>query len=227
MFRAPLPVLPRVLGRVFPAGLFEMVEGRRRFEEELPSAWPERDLWLCTVDIVSGRRVVLGRTHAPELSLQRAVMASCAIPGVYPPVPYRRRQLIDGGAHSTTNLDLVAGYETVVCLAPMGFDRQRPPGAFGQATRSFANRSLATEISRARRRGSRVLLFVPSAGEVRRQGLNMMRSRGLLAVAEAAYESTLARLGQPGYRSALEDLRRREGLRSPRDNSARREAGSA
>ena len=38
-----------------------MEAGRRRFTEELPNGWPEKDLWLTTVDIVSGRRSVLGR----------------------------------------------------------------------------------------------------------------------------------------------------------------------
>src|SRR5579884_678375 len=224
MVRAPLPVLPAGLGRLFPGGLFEMAEGRRRFDEELPAHWPERLLWLCAVDIVSGRRIVLGRRGAPHLSLARAVMASCAIPGVYPPVRYGRRQLIDGGAHSTTNLDLAAGHEVVIGVVPMGFDRQAPPGPLRALSRGFANQALATEVGRVRRRGANVLLFLPTASEVRRHGLNMMRSGSLLPVAQAAYQSTVRRLSEPRYAEAFAELRRQAADRRRRGSTAPGEA---
>jgi NTE family protein len=56
--RVPSPFLkvPGVLQRAFPGGVFEMAEGRRRFSEELPKRWPDKPLWLCAVDIETGRR---------------------------------------------------------------------------------------------------------------------------------------------------------------------------
>ncbi|MDQ3106275.1 MAG: patatin-like phospholipase family protein, partial [Actinomycetota bacterium] len=95
---APLLRVPEVLQRAFPGGVFEMREGRRRFAEELPVGWPDKPLWLCAVDIGSGRRIVLGKPgRAPLASLQQAVAASCAIPGLYPPVRVGSRTLVDGG----------------------------------------------------------------------------------------------------------------------------------
>ena len=48
-----------------------------------------------------------------------AVAASCAVPGVYPPVTIDGRRYVDGGMRSATNADLAAGYDRVVVLAPI------------------------------------------------------------------------------------------------------------
>src|SRR5437763_15275513 len=61
--RPALPV-PGWLRRRFPGGLFAMTEGQRRLPEELAQDWPDRPLWLVTVDVNTGRRVVLGREGA-------------------------------------------------------------------------------------------------------------------------------------------------------------------
>jgi NTE family protein len=207
MLRTPAPSLPAPIRRAFPGGLFVMTEGRRRFREELPTEWPARPTWLCTVDIVSGQRVVLGRPKPPHLSLPQAVTASCAIPGVYPPVRFGRRELIDGGAHSSTNLDVLGpvGCTPVLCVAPMAFDASDGPCLLGRATRAWASRTLAGEVDLLRRSGAAVAVIAPRSHEVRLHGLNLMRSGDLMPVAEAAYEATAAMLGTDGVRRALID----------------------
>ena len=205
----PWPIqVPEVLRKVFPGGMYSMEEGRRRFAEELPDAWPDAPLWLCTVDIVSGRRVVLGRKGSPSVPLPRAVQASCAIPGVYEPIKVGRRTLVDGGARSTTNLDLAAkdGCDLIICIAPMAFDTGVPPGPLGQLVRRIPARQLSGETAAARKRGAEVLLFRPSARELRVQGANMMRSIGLQNVADAAFEATVEALKGDRFRAALGEL---------------------
>src|SRR4051812_7262123 len=208
MLRMPAPRLPRFLQSAFPAGLFAMREGRRRFAEELPEEWPEKPLWLCGVDIGSGRRVVLGRRGSPHATLHEAVMASCAIPGLYTPVRIGKLTLVDGGAHSSTNLDLAArfGCRLIIGVAPMAFDTAAPPNPVSQLIRRVPARSLAGEVALARRRGASVLLFRPSAAELRLHGVDLMRSNGLEAVAAAAYQATAVRLDTPRFRSALSEL---------------------
>jgi NTE family protein len=203
----PLQV-PEVLRRVFPGGMFRMTEGRRRFAEELPNAWPDRPLWLCTVDIVGGRRVVLGRAKSPHVALPTAVLASCAIPGVYEPVRVGRRTLVDGGARSTTNLDLAAkaDCDLIIGVAPMAFDTGVPPGPLGQLVRRIPARQLSGEMTAARRKGADVLLFRPSASELRVHGFNMMRPTGLQSVARAAYDATAETLATDRFRSILAEL---------------------
>jgi NTE family protein len=80
-------------------------------------AWPERALLLTAVDAGSGERVVFDRNSGVELV--DAVAASCAVPGVWPPVTVDGRRLIDGGVHSPANADLAAGADVVVILAPL------------------------------------------------------------------------------------------------------------
>ena len=205
VMRVPLRV-PRPLRAAFPGGMFNMEEGRRRFAEELPAEWPARPLWLCAVDITSGRRVVLGREGSPSTPLSTAVLASCAIPGVYEPVKVGRMTLIDGGAHSTTNLDLAAkaGCDVIIGVAPMAFDTVRAPDPVRQLVRRIPARMLSAEVAGARRRGAKVLLLRPSAAELRVHGANMMRRTGLDRVAHAAYESTAAAVQTPRFREALE-----------------------
>lgn len=202
--RLPVPV-PGLLARLFPAGLFDMTEGRRRFEAELPEEWPDAALWLTTVDVATGHRVVLGRPGAPACSLRKAVMASAAIPGFYRPVKVGNRVLVDGGAHSSSNLDLAvrAGCDLIVGVVPLAFDTDVTPAPLMQLVRRWPARSLATETALARKRGAEVLLFRPSATEVALHGLNMMRPDGLDRVAQAAYEATARTLATDRFRSIL------------------------
>lgn len=180
------------LRRAFPAGLVSMREGIAVLERELPRSWPERALWLATYDLVSRRRVVLGTGRSPYMPLPQAVQASCAIPGVYAPIRAGGSVLVDGGAWSLTNLDLaaLAGAELVVCLAPMSYDRERPPDRTNRALREVATRMLEREANRLRHQGVETLVLAPGEREVAVQGINLMRANGLPAVAEVGYEET-------------------------------------
>jgi NTE family protein len=206
--RLPAPPAPGPLRHLFPGGLFDMTEGHRRFNEDLPLGWPTRPLWLCAVDIVSGRRVVLGRRGAPFASLHEGVMASCAIPGFYRPVQVGNMTLVDGGAHSTSNLDVVAkaNCDLIVASVPLAWDTSAAPCGLYQLPRRFAARRLSNEVAEARSRGARVLLFRPGAPEVAMHGLNFMRRQGWEAVATMAYDAAARTLDTPRFRSALGDL---------------------
>ena len=79
--------------------------------------WPARDLRIVAVDAVSGREAVFTRDSG--VGLVDAVAASCAVPGVWPPVTIGEHRYIDGGLRSITNADLAAGCAALVVLAPM------------------------------------------------------------------------------------------------------------
>jgi len=87
--------------------------------ERLPSStWPEgTDLRIAVVDATTGKRRVLDRDAG--VPLLDAVAASCAVPGVYPPVPIDGRPHVDGGAHSAVNADLARDCDRVVAIAPI------------------------------------------------------------------------------------------------------------
>jgi NTE family protein len=79
--------------------------------------WPDRPLVVTAVDAHSGEFCTFDRDAG--VPLVEAVAASCAVPGVYPPVTVAGRRYIDGGARSPANADLAQGYERVVVLAPI------------------------------------------------------------------------------------------------------------
>jgi len=77
--------------------------------------WPP-SLVVVGVDAVAGRPAYFtARSHVP---LARAVAASCAMPGVLPPVWIEDRHFMDGGLRSPANVDLASGCERVLVLAP-------------------------------------------------------------------------------------------------------------
>jgi NTE family protein len=79
--------------------------------------WPDRPLLITAVDADTGEFTAFHRDSG--VPLLEAVAASCAVPGVYPPVTIGERRYVDGGMRSAANTDLAAGCERVVVLAPI------------------------------------------------------------------------------------------------------------
>ncbi|NUR82914.1 MAG: patatin-like phospholipase family protein [Nonomuraea sp.] len=95
-------------------------ESRRRevIESRLPvHDWPDRDLVIVAVEAESGKEVFFG--PASGVSLVDAVAASCAVPGVWPPVTIGGVRYVDGGVRTMNNADLAAGYDRVLVVSPM------------------------------------------------------------------------------------------------------------
>jgi NTE family protein len=106
--------------------------------------WPERPLLITAVDAHTGEPFAWDRSAG--VALVRAVAASCAVPGIFPPVTVNGSRFMDGGVRSGTNADLAADAERVVVLAPLA--PVRPRGA-------------PTAELDARRERSAVVLAVP------------------------------------------------------------------
>jgi len=81
-------------------------------------AWPDRLLCITAVDTVTGEIRIFDRLCGT--GLVDAVAASCAVPGVWPPVTIDGRRYMDGGVRSSDNADLAEGYARVVILSPNG-----------------------------------------------------------------------------------------------------------
>jgi NTE family protein len=86
---------------------------------------------VVTTDLKTGRSVVL--SSGPAIP---ALLASTAIPGVFPPVMIGRRELIDGGvaAHAPIAGAIALGASRVIVL-PIGYplSRNQPTNALGMA----------------------------------------------------------------------------------------------
>src|SRR6202030_900950 len=103
---------------------------------------------VVTTELKSGRAIVL--SSGPAIP---ALLASCAIPGVFPPVNIGGRELIDGGvANHTPIAAAVALGARVIYVLPVGYPwlNKEPSNALGMALQALARlveQRLATEIS--------------------------------------------------------------------------------
>jgi NTE family protein len=86
-------------------------------------SWPERRLLITAVDVDSGEFRVFDRDSGADLV--SAVAASCAVPGIFPPVIINGRRYMDGGMRSIANADLAVGCDPVLILVPV---REGGPG---------------------------------------------------------------------------------------------------
>lgn len=121
--------------------------------------WPERRFVVTAVDALTGELTAFERGSGA--GLVDAVSASCAVPGVWPPVTVEGRKFIDGGVRSATNADLAAGYARVVILAPVTMGAGLIP-------------SPAAQAARLREAGAKVLLITPSAAARKVFGRNVL-----------------------------------------------------
>jgi NTE family protein len=95
------------------------VKRRQVIEHRLPDHdWPDRVLRISAIDTATGELVTLDRNSG--VNLVDAVAASCAVPGVWPPVTIGGARYMDGGVGSTVNLELAADCDVVVALVPQG-----------------------------------------------------------------------------------------------------------
>jgi NTE family protein len=124
-------------------------ERRAVIAGRLPSHhWPARPLQLTAIDAESGALRIFDAEA--NINLVDAVAASCAVPGVWPPVAIGDHRYIDGGMRSADNADLATGDASVIILSPIGGLEQ----GRGEST-------LATEITTLETGGARVIAVQP------------------------------------------------------------------
>lgn len=93
-------------------------ERRRVIAGRVPfQMWPQQRLLIPAVDAETGEAAIFDKDSGVELV--DAVAASCAVPVVWPPITIRGRRYIDGGVRSIANVDLAAGCERLVIIAPV------------------------------------------------------------------------------------------------------------
>jgi NTE family protein len=158
-------------------------------------------LWIVAMDYESGRRVVFGAPEAPPAPLADAVVASCTIPGWFPPVTIGTRSYVDGGTCSATSLDLLAdqGLDEVVVVAPMAsLDYDRPSSLTARVERRVRRaitRRLLREADLVRAGGTKVTLLTPGPDDLAALGSNLMdpaRRREVLEVSRRTCREILS-----------------------------------
>jgi NTE family protein len=152
---AKTAVLARVGTMALAAPTLSEAERLAIVEARLPSLdWPTRALLVTAVDAHTGEFVVFNSTSG--VSLLDAVTASCAVPGVWPPVSIDGKRYIDGGVRSSISADLATGSSKVVIFAPS----------------ANASGAIEAEQQELEANGSKVLVIRANKASIEAFGLN-------------------------------------------------------
>lgn len=133
--------------------------------------WPDEPLLVTAIDADDGTAVVF--TKDSGVPLERALAASCSVPGVFPPVPIDGRVYMDGGVRSVANVDLAAGHDRVLVLAPIPWSIRPDESPARQARRL--------------RPAARTRVVIPDAAARRAIGLNVLDMKRAAAARAAGH----------------------------------------
>jgi NTE family protein len=121
--------------------------------------WPSDALHLTCVDAYTGERCVV--TRAAKVRTARAVAASSAVPGLFPPQPVLDRRCMDGGVSGTgLHLDLLAGSRRAVVLA------LSDGAGVEEAMMTHGPGSIVAELDALRATGTAVFVRTPETMDV-------------------------------------------------------------
>ena len=212
--------------RQYLEGIFSL-EGRTNDFRELESR-----LIVVAADLDSGDAVCFGDRGFDHVPISRAVQASTALPGLYPPVLIDDRHYVDGvllkTLHASVALDSAA--ELVICINPIVpvdtvdaveagvmkrgrlVDRGLPT-VLSQTFRTLVHSRLKVGLSSyvPRYPGQQVVLIEPPRDDYRMFFTNIFRFSSRKSVCEHAYRSTRQQLLD--RREELEPIFARHGIR--------------
>ncbi|HRK23934.1 MAG TPA: patatin-like phospholipase family protein [Beijerinckiaceae bacterium] len=226
------------LARAVPTGLFDnnafsafltrLLSGPGRTNDfrEL-----RHKLFLVATDLDSGKAVPFGAPGWDHVPIARAVQATTALPGLFPPVEIDGRYYVDGALMKTlhASVALKEGASLLFCVNPLvpfnaslahdegfsgGFSLMDHglPAVMSQTFRSIIHSRMKTGMDRYRTEfpDADVLLFEPGQGDVEMFFTNVFSYASRKRLAEHAYQRTLADLRR--RREQLEPVLARHGV---------------
>lgn len=220
-------------GGLVPTGLFDNAGVERFLREIFTRRGRSNDfrelhgrLNVVAVDLDNGEAVTFGSEGWDDVPISRAVQASAALPGLYPPVEVRGRQFVDGALRRTMHASVLLdrGIDLLLGVNPLvPFDSRRAgddgreraegerrlaegglPAVLSQTFRTLLQSRMQVGLSRYAQQYPDIdqLVFEPNSVD------------GELFFANAFSFGARRRICQLAYRNTLDDLaRRREELR--------------
>jgi predicted acylesterase/phospholipase RssA len=202
-------------GRLLPTALFD----NRPFERHLRALFTTHGatndfrklhapLYVVATLLDTGAPVVFGEGAFRHVPISRAVAASSALPGLFPPVQIGGRSYVDGALVRTmhASLALDAGCNLVICINPLvPFDASKArrgrygsvaaaglPAILSQTFRTLIHSRMQVGMASYRDRfpGADQLLLEPDAGDERMFFTNVFRYSGRHRLIEYAYQRT-------------------------------------
>ena len=236
------------LERRVPTGLFDNHAIHEYLEEVFSRPGRTNDfrhlrkpLYLVATDLDTGESVSFGREGHDDVPISKAVQASAALPGIFPPVEIDGRSYVDGVLRKTLHASeaLDDGMELALCVNPLvPFDARQArhdaasrhrrlaqgglPVVLSQAFRAVIHSRMELGISKYQStyRNSDVVLFEPPPGDTEVFFTNVFSYRARSDVCEHAYQNTRDDLARRA--AELAPLLERHGLRLRRDVLAQR-----
>lgn len=206
-------------GRLLPTGIFDNEPLARFLEHAFGTKGRSNDfrrlgprLRLVATDLDSSETVAFGSTGHDRVPISRAVQASTALPGLYPPVRIDGRDYVDGALRKTmhASVALHEGARLLFCINPIvPFDARlalrrahhRPrrlvegglPTVLSQSFRTLIQSRMQVGMARYRSayKGAHVLLFEPPRDDPHLLFTNVFDDATRHRVFEQAYRATL------------------------------------
>jgi predicted acylesterase/phospholipase RssA len=226
-------------GGLIPTGLFDNAEverflaslftcrGRSNDFRQL-----ERPLYVVSVDLDSGEAVRFGGGEWSDIPISKAIQASSALPGLYPPVDIRGRHFVDGALRRTMNASVVLdhGVDLLLAINPLvPFDANRAarrpdgevdriaqgglPVVLSQTFRTLLQSRVEVGLAKYAEKYPEVdqLVLEPNADDSEMFFTNIFSYASRRRVCEHAFRATLADLR--ARREQLAPVLARHGLR--------------
>jgi predicted acylesterase/phospholipase RssA len=208
------------LGRAIPTGLFDGDQVDRYLARVFSHPGRSNDfrrlrhkLFLVATDLDTGEAVAFGAPGFDHVPISRAVQASAALPGVFPPVPIDGRYFVDGALKKTlhASIALEQGVDLLICLNPLvpydagpqrqPRDRARPldklvegglPVVLAQTFRSIIHSRLDAGMERYKTAYPDVdiVLFQPNRADADMFFTNLFSYASRRRLCEHAYQKT-------------------------------------
>ena len=234
------PALGEALGRlaqVVPAGLFDNAEVERFLRDAFSRKGRSNDfrtlgrpLYVVAVDLDNGEAVRFGAPGWDDVPISRAIQASSALPGLYPPVEVRGRHFVDGALRRTMHasvaldhgVDLLFGLNPLVPFAAGGMDggEHRPerlsdgglPVVLSQTFRTLLQSRVQVGMAKYPTQYAHAdqVVFEPDPTDSEMFFANVFSYSSRQRLSEHAYRTTLRDLG--ARRDELAPVLRRHGL---------------
>jgi len=228
------------LGRALPSGFFD----NEPIHEYLAHMWSDpgrtndfrqlaNRLYVVAVDLDTGESVKFGAPGYDHVPISRAVQASSALPGLYPPVEIDGHSFVDGALQKTMHASVALQEELdlLLCLNPLvPFDARlavqagRPthvgrlvegglPVVLSQMFRALIHSRLQVSMQKydTEFEHTDLILFEPNRDDAKMFFTNVFSFSGRDWVCEHAYQTT--RQDLLARRAELEPILARHGIR--------------
>ncbi len=210
-------------GGLVPTGIFDNEEVERFLRDIFSRRGRsndfrtlEADLFVVAVDLDSGEAVRFGEQGWDDIPISRAVQASSALPGLYPPVEIGGRHFLDGALRRTMHastvldrgIDLMIGINPLVPFdanqaltqadeaEPVGLASGGLPAVLSQTLRTLLQSRMQIGMEKYPHRYPDIdqLVFEPNADDSELFFTNLFSFSSRHRVCQLAYRNTLADL---------------------------------